>query len=109
MEIPFVREVYKAITSGAGSSRRGKRYNGGVDLRIRFLANADVPREVIEDALKDALEDAGTPKGKGPDILFSLNDLAPEDKILEVVRLTLQLVGVARARITLGGTEYRYP
>ena len=80
-----------------------------MELLVRFPAGSDVPRDVIEDALKDALVDVGKPKGKGPDIQFSLNDHAPDGMVLQMVRLTLRLVGVPRARIELNGVEYRFP
>ena len=82
-----------------------------VELLVRFQGGPPVSRDVIEDALKDALEDVGRPKGKGKgtDIHFFLVDQVPEDMVLQMVRLTLQLVGVSRARISLNGTEYRFP
>lgn len=81
-----------------------------MDLLISFPSGQDVPREAIADALRDALEGVGKPaEGGGTDIRFSLGSRTPRDKVLKMVRLTLELVAVPSARIVLDGVEYPFP
>lgn len=81
-----------------------------MDVFIHFPPGLAVERGLIEDALEDALGEAGHVRGagsggKGSDVDLYVDDKAPREKVLETLRAALTLVGVTRATIVLNGAE----
>lgn len=64
----------------------------------------------LEEALKEAIGEGGrlTASG-GSSVEFKIDDRLSREKVLGVVKATLTLLGVKRAKIILAGVEGRFP
>jgi hypothetical protein len=85
-----------------------------MDLFIYLPAGTDIALDELEEALGEAVGEGGRVTGSGSGATGSNVDLRVDDrlsreKVLAVVRSTLTLLGVRRARIVLAGVECRFP
>ena len=85
-----------------------------MDAFIYFPPGLEIDRDTVEAALEDALGEAGEVTGagsgvKGANLDLHIDDKAPVNKVLAVLREALTLLGVKRAKIVINRVEYRFP
>ena len=83
-----------------------------MDVTIHFPPNLDVDKDVIEDALDEAIGELGEVSGggigeKGMTIDLDVEDDADPAELVDLIRGTLKELGAPFSKIVIDGRTYR--